>query len=246
MKEAEILEKLRDDDNYYGEFGRQFLSNSDIYKLLNNPLDFGKPLEPMPALLVGGYFHTAILEPGKLDKYKIIESSSRNTKHYKEITNGEICLLEHEVDKINLMKDKLLANDVVRSLIRTETDPFIEYETPGLVDLEGKTWKGKADVINHAEKLIIDLKTTSDISKFRSSAYRYNYDSQAYIYSTMFGYEFMFIAICKKTHQIGLFECSNSFYNSGQEKVKRAVEAHDLFFNTEDFDPQQYFITNTL
>lgn len=246
MDKKEILEKLRDDDNYYGEFGRQFLSNSDIYKLLNNPLDFGKPLEPMPALLVGGYFHTAILEPGKLDKYKIIESSSRNTKHYKEMSHGELCLLEHEVDKINLMKDKLLANDVVKSLILTEDDPFIEYETPGLVELEGKTWKGKADVINHAEKLIIDLKTTSDISKFRNSAYRYNYDSQAYIYSTMFGYEFMFIAICKKTHQIGIFECSNSFYDSGYEKVKKAVEAHDLFFNTEDFDPQQYFITNTL
>lgn len=246
MDKKEILEKLRDDDNYYGEFGRQFLSNSDIYKLLNNPLDFGKPLEPMPALLVGGYFHTAILEPGKLDKYKIIESSSRNTKHYKEMSHGELCLLEHEVDKINLMKDKLLANDVVKSLILTEDDPFIEYETPGLVELEGKTWKGKADVINHAEKLIIDLKTTSDISKFRNSAYRYNYDSQAYIYSTMFGYEFTFIAICKKTHQIGIFECSNGFYDSGYEKVKKAVEAHDLFFNTEDFDPQQYFITNTL
>ena len=162
------------------------------------------------------------------------------------MSHGELCLLEHEVDKINLMKDKLLANDVVKSLILTEDDPFIEYETPGLVELEGKTWKGKADVINHAEKLIIDLKTTSDISKFRNSAYRYNYDSQAYIYSTMFGYEFMFIAICKKTHQIGIFECSNGFYDSGYEKVKKAVEAHDLFFNTEDFDPQQYFITNTL
>lgn len=246
MSNEEILEKLRDDDNYYGDFGRQFLSNSDIYKLLNNPLDFGKPLEPMPALLVGGYFHTAILEPGKLDKYKVIKSSSRNTKQYKEMSHGELCLLEHEVDKINLMKDKLLANDVVRSLIQTDNDPLTEYEKPGLVDLEGQTWKGKADVINHAEKLIIDLKTTSDISKFRSSAYRYNYDSQAYIYSTMFGYEFMFIAICKKTHQIGLFECSSSFYNSGQEKVARAVEAYDLFFNTEEFDPQQYFITNTL
>jgi len=246
MNKKEILEKLRDDDNYYGEFGRQFLSNSDIDKLLNNPLEFGKPLGSFPALLVGGYFHTAILEPGKLDKYKIIESSSRNTKHYKEMSHGELCLLEHEVDKINLMKDKLLANDVVKSLILTEDDPFIEYETPGLVELEGKTWKGKADVINHAEKLIIDLKTTSDISKFRNSAYRYNYDSQAYIYSTMFGYEFMFIAICKKTHQIGIFECSNGFYDSGYEKVKKAVEAHDLFFNTEDFDPQQYFITNTL
>ena len=138
MKEAEILEKLRDDDNYYGEFGRQFLSNSDIDKLLNNPLEFGKPLGAFPALLVGGYFHTAILEPGKLDKYKVIESSSRNTKHYKEMSHGELCLLEHEVDKINLMKDKLLANDVVRSLIQTDNDPLTEYEKPGLLIVTGK------------------------------------------------------------------------------------------------------------
>ena len=246
MDKKEILEKLRDDENYYGKFGRQYLSNSDIGNLLNNPLEFGKPLGAFPALLVGGYFHTSILEPKKLSKYKIIESSSRNTKIYKHESGDEMCLLRSEVDNIERLKDKLLSNDVVKSLILTGDDPFIEYETPGLIELEGKTWKGKADVINHAEKLIIDLKTTSDISKFRNSAYRYNYDSQAYIYSKLFGYEFMFIAICKKTHQIGIFECSDSFYNSGQDKVKRAVEAYDLFFNTEEFDPQQYFISNTL
>jgi len=211
MDKKEIIEKLRDDENYYGEFGRQFLSNSDIGNLLDNPLEFGKPLGKFPALLIGGYFHTAILEPDKLSNYKVIESSSRNTKHYKdEMKQNEVfgldsmCLLRPEVDKIELMIEKLLSNDVVKGLIRGSN---IDYEVPNLIELEGQTWKGKADIVNHAEKLIIDLKTTGDISRFRNTAYKYNYDSQAYIYSTMFGYEFMFVAICKKTHQIGIFEC---------------------------------------
>jgi hypothetical protein len=29
----EILERLKNDDDYYGEFGRQFISNSDIRTL---------------------------------------------------------------------------------------------------------------------------------------------------------------------------------------------------------------------
>ncbi len=66
------------------------------------------------AFLVGGYFHTSILEPDKIDKYKIIESSTRNTKKYKEISDGELCLLQHEADKIDLMRDKLLKNNVVK------------------------------------------------------------------------------------------------------------------------------------
>ena len=30
-----ILEKLKEDSFYYGEYGQQWLSNSDIYTLLN-------------------------------------------------------------------------------------------------------------------------------------------------------------------------------------------------------------------
>ena len=60
------------------------------------------------------------------------------------------------------------------------------------------------------------------------------------------GYEFIFIAIDKKTGQIGLFDCSDNFYRSGEEKVEKASEAYDLFYNTEGFDPQQYFINQTL
>ena len=38
MTSKEIIEKLEDDKHYYGKFGRQFLSNSDINTLIK-----GKP-----------------------------------------------------------------------------------------------------------------------------------------------------------------------------------------------------------
>ena len=243
MKKTEIIKRLQNDEDYYGDFGKKYLSNSDIYTLLNNPLAYGTPMKPSAAFLVGGYFHTAILEPDKLKKYKVIESSTRNTKAYKEISGGELCLLQHEVDKIELLTEKVMSNDICKNLIRVGN---IEYEQPNIIELEGQMWKGKADIVNHDEKLIIDLKTTADLSKFKSSAYRYNYDSQAYIYSKLFGYEFLFIAIDKTSHQIGLFDCSPEFYESGQDKVKRAAEAYDLFYKTESFDPKQYFIAKTL
>ena len=93
-------------------------------------------------------------------------------------------------------------------------------------------WKGKADIVNHDEKLVIDLKTTADIDKFRWSASKYNYDSQAYIYRKLFGYDMLFIAMDKSTNQIGLFECSSEFYRSGERKVEKASEVYDLFFKT--------------
>ena len=243
MNKQEVLKALEDDTNYYGDFGKKYLSNSDISTLLTNPLALGKGLAPRPAFLVGGYFHTAILEPEKLKNFKIVEATTRNTKAYKEISGGEICLLQHEVDQIELMTEKMLNNEVCRDLIRSAN---VEYERPEITELEGQMWKGKADIVNHDEKLIIDLKTTADITKFKYSASKYNYDSQAYIYSKLFGYDMLFIAIDKNTHQIGIFDCSPEFYARGKDKVERAVQAYELFYKSEDFDPKQYFLTKTL
>ena len=243
MNKNEVLKALEDDDNYYGDFGKKYLSNSDIGTLLTNPLALGKKMANRPAFLVGGYFHTAILEPQKLKNFKIVEATTRNTKAYKEISDGEMCLLKHEVDQIELMTEKMLSNEVCRDLIRSGN---VEYERPEITELEGQMWKGKADIVNHDEQLIIDLKTTADITKFRYSASKYNYDSQAYIYSKLFGYEMLFIAIDKNTHQIGIFDCSPEFYARGEDKVTRAVEAYELFYKSEDFDPKQYFLTKTL
>ena len=241
----EIYDKLREDEHYYGEYGRQSLSNSDISTLLKNPKDLHKPKPSSPALLVGGYFHTAILEPEKLNRFKIVEATTRNTKAYKEISNGEICLLQHEVDKIQLMTEAILDNDVCKELIKPMFNE-VEYEEPRVAKIHGQMWKGKADVINHEEKLVIDLKTTSDIDKFQWSANKFNYDSQAFIYSTLFGYEMLFIVIDKETHQIGLFDCSPQFYEKGEDKVRKACDAYELFYKTENFDHKQHLLTKTL
>jgi len=243
MTRKEELKKLTEDKNYYGSFGKQFLSNSDISTLLTNPLSFGQSMKPIPAFLVGGYFHTAILEPHKLKNFKIVDATSRNTKAYKEITNGELCLLQHEVDKTEMLVDTMMTNEVCRDLIRGKN---VEYEVPGIAEIHGKLWKGKADIINHDEKLIIDLKTTADISKFKYSATKYNYNSQAYIYQELFGYEMIFMAIDKTTKQIGIYDCSPKFLSYGEEKVQQAVEAYDLFFNNPEFKPENYFINKTL
>lgn len=243
MNKKQVVEKLRDDNLYYGDYGKKFLSNSDIATLFSNPLALGEPSKQSAAFLVGKYFHTAILEPDKLKSFKIIKSTTRNTKVYKELSGGELCLLEHEVDKIEAMTDTIMQNKVCKDLIRGAK---VEYEQPGVTELFGNKWKGKADIVNHDDKVIVDLKTTSDINKFKSSAYRYNYDSQAYIYQQLFGYEFIFIVIDKNSNQIGIFDCSNEFLDRGQLKVEKASEIYDLFYKTQDFDPKQYFINKTL
>jgi len=245
MKKDEIIERLRNDEDYYGDYGNKFLSNSHIGKLLKNPMSLYDKTPDNPNFKVGGYFHTAILEPDKLKSFKIIDATTRNTKKYKEISGGEVCLLQHEVDMIEVMVEKMMANDICRDLIQPVLGN-VQYEEPGIVRLYDNMWKGKADIINHDEKLIIDLKTTGDIEKFRWSASKFNYDSQAYIYRHLFGYDMLFIAIDKNTHQIGLFDCSPNFYKSGKEKVEKASEIFDLFYKDKDFDPLQHLTTTTL
>jgi len=243
MNKDKILKKLRDDKHYYGKFGKQFLSNSDISTLLSNPLGLGRDEKSSSAILVGSYFHTALLEPDKLNKFKIVDASTRNTKTYKEKSEGKLCLLQSEVNNVELMIDKINNTKICDDLIRGDK---INYEEPNIVEIEGNMWKGKADVVNHKEDLVIDLKTTADINKFRSSAFRYNYDSQAFIYKELFGYDFIFIVIDKTTKQIGIFECSDEFLNAGYMKLKNASKIYDLFYKDKDFDPNQYFISETL
>jgi len=247
MDKEKIINKLTQDEHYYGKFGKQFLSNSDISILLKNPRLLREDKPKTSAMVIGGYFHTAILEPDKLEQFKIIKSTTRNTKVYKEMSGGEICLLQHEVDKIELMREAVMDNEVCRDLILgSDFERTVDYEVPGVTEIHGNMWKGKADILNHDEKLIIDLKTTSDIDRFRWSATKFNYDSQAYIYSRLFGYEMLFMVIDKETLQIGLFDCSPDFYSSGEDKVRKATDAYELFYKTDDFDSKQYLITKTL
>ena len=245
MIDKKALDRLRNDEDYYGEFGQQFLSNSNIRTLLSNPADLRVPTPDNPNFKIGGYFHTMILEPEKIESFKIIDATTRNTKKYKDEAQGKVCILQHEVDNVEVMVKTLLNNSICKDLIKPLLGDVV-YEEAGVVELFGNMWKGKADIINHDEKLVIDLKTTGDIDNFKWSASKFNYDSQAYIYKKLFGYDMLFIAIDKTTKQIGIFDCSDRFYETGEEKVVKATEVYDLFYKSKDFDRDQYLISKTL
>ena len=112
--QSDAIELLKHDSNYYGKFGQRYLSNSDIYSLLKNPRKFRQKEKSLP-LLEGGYFHTAMLEPDKLDTYSIMDVSSRATKGFKEYINDNDLdpydvLLTKEVEKINVWVDTMKSN----------------------------------------------------------------------------------------------------------------------------------------
>ena len=74
----------------------------------------------------------------------------------------------------------------------------------------------------------------------------YNYDSQAYIYKEIFGYDLVFLVICKKTHQIGVYDCSEEFYERGKAKVAQAMAAYENLIADPLFDLKDYVKSGTL
>jgi hypothetical protein len=241
----DIILKLRDDEHYYGEFGKQFLSNSDIGALLKNPTSFKERIPDNAAFAKGRYFHHLILEPEKAEEWSFVSVASRNTKAYKEYCSENdvpFALLEKERDEVQSLVDTMLSNFQFFEDIR---DGGCEYEVPAVSTIQGERWKGKADIV-HPE-MIIDLKTTSDIYSFKWSAKKYNYDSQAYLYQQMFGKPLVFYVVCKSTGLLGVFEPSPEFIEGGESKVAQAIEVYRKFYGqspSEDIDA--YFINEIL
>jgi hypothetical protein len=235
------VDKLRDDEHYYGDFGKQFLSNSDITALLTNPRDFKKSTPDNAVFAKGRYFHQLILEPKKAEAWEFVDVSSRNTKAYKEFCAANemsFAMLEKEGEEIRSLVDVMLGNMELFDNIRHDK---CEYEVPAIKEIAGEIWKGKADIVH--PDMVIDLKTTGDINSFKWNAKKYNYDSQAFIYQEMFGKPLVFYVIDKSTGMLGVFEPTNDFIQSGESKVIRAVKQYRAFFGadpTEDIDT--YFI----
>ena len=235
----DVLEKLRDDAQYYGAFGKQYLSNSDIGTLLSNPSDFGVSRADNQAFAQGRLFHQLILEPQKAEDWKFVDVSSRNTKAYKEFVaenNLEFALLEKENLHIRNLVDVMMGNMDFYDDIRHEGN---EYEVPAVGEIEGLMWKGKADIV-HPE-MLIDIKTTSKISDFKWSARKYNYDSQCYIYQELFGKPLVFYVIDKTNNQLGIFRPTEEFVKGGRDKVKRAVEVYNKFFSKDATDDISFY-----
>ena len=109
-------------------------------------------------------------------------------------------------------------------------------------------FRGKADILqfNH----IIDLKTTSNLAGFNFSANNYGYDLQAYLYTQLFDVEkFTFMAVDKKTLDIGIFETSSEFLERGKQKLHHAIDVYNEWFlggDLKDCDVSNYILRGIL
>ena len=227
-----MIESLRNDDNYYGQEGSKFISNSDICALLSDPSSFKKSKDKTPDMVKGSYLHTLVLEPQKASNFKIVSASTRNTNKYKEEAGDDVLLLEHEAEEVHRMANKIASNFYLYDLVHVDT---IAYEEPAVGEIFGAPWKGKADVIKR--DMIVDLKTTSNIDDFKFSARKYNYDSQAYVYEKLFGVPVVFLVIEKGTLRTSVVSCSTRFLQAGEQKVIQAVNVWARYFGpdaTED------------
>ncbi len=227
--QSNIIEQLKEDSNYYGTVGQQYLSNSDIYSLLKNPRKFRHKEKSLP-LLEGGYFHTAMLEPHKLKEYSVMDVSSRATKGFKEyIKDNDLhpydVLLTKEVEKINTWVDAMKSNFEMFTDIYADGN---QYEQPAVATIFGMEWKGKADIITDIK--VIDIKTSGNSDKFKWSANDYNYDSQAYLYEQLFGKPVEFYIIDKTTLKLKIATPSAETILRGREKVLKAIEVYKTFF----------------
>lgn len=243
-KSNDVLSLLRDDSNYYGELGSKFLSASDMMTLIENPKDFKKKTESI-AFLQGSVFHAAILEKDKLKDFTFVDASTRNTKIYKEFIaerSEDMLLLKKEFEDAKVWGTAMTQNMDFYDMIFAEGNTFEEPNTGVLFD---HPFKGKADIVG--ENVIYDLKTTSDINKFKWTAKKYGYDCQAYIYGQLWGKPLVFLVIDKSTLNLGMFIPTDDFVKSGREKVIKAIENYDKFYGPEATEiAEDYYIIEEL
>ena len=246
---SNVIELLRDDQEYYGGVGKQYLSNSDIGTLLKTPEQFGVSRPDNKNFAEGRYFHQLILEPEKAKETHIVDFASRNTKGYKEACldmNLEVLLLKKEADNIENLVSRMTGNLDYFELIHAKGNNF---EVPNVMTYSSviddnhsvTQWKGKADIVG--KDYVIDLKTTSNIDDFKWNARKYNYDSQAYIYQRLFGKPMMFLVIEKQSGRMGMFTGNQDFYDRGQDKMHKAIEIYHRFFgDNPELDIKNYYV----
>ena len=228
LPKEEIIKALDIDELYYGKFGQNWLSNSHLSKLLEDPL-LEKPDEVWGDgryLVIGNFVHKAILEPHKALDFPYSEATHRSQTKYKEDLAASSfdtwMFTKKDFDKWMDFSNRVLSNEEAKSILHAEGN---EFEVPQVAYFNGLPIKGKCDIINHEKKVIIDLKTTSDLDSFGEKIDMWNYNVQAALYAKALfpDYDFRFVAVDKQTDRIGVFDMNKSSFETGLKKLYKCT-----------------------
>lgn len=223
----DLVEKMHDNEFYYGYLNKACLSSSSCKKLLEGVDSYLGSTEPldsnMKPLREGRLIHVSLLEKDKLDDYyHFVDVATRRNKGYKEAVKD----LSLEGKEIMLSKEKIWAQGIVDAVLDNPTANELftggTYETPGVGYVQGIPFRAKADCL--IDDRIVDLKTTSDIDSWHYNMDLYNYDAQAYIYMTIFKKKmFTFVIVDKKTLKVKTYDATPDDIQRGYEKVSEAI-----------------------
>lgn len=250
---AEILKKMLDDDFYYGHLGEHALSSSALKKLVESPKAYQKSLrrddKPIQALRDGRLVHLCLLEPEKVNDLIIMEGTkARNDFKQATAEHGEhLVYTQSELDNAYWIADAVRSNSSAEYLLNGMT-----METPAIEEIDGLACRAKADAISKDGSLIVDLKTTStpvNENAFRWSAKNFLYNLQAALYCRIFNAnEFIFLVINKDSKDVGIFDCSEEFIQSGNYLIEQGMEVYREYFSTEEAKQQikNYVVRGTL
>ena len=173
-----------------------------------------------------------------------LDVQSKNTKAYKEAVkeNKDRVFTAKEKSDAERLADAVLKNEQALRLLDNS-----QFEVPVIGNVLGMPFRGKADILS--DNGICDIKTTSDIKAFPYAAKKYGYDIQVYLYCELFGvqyFDFKFLVIDKSSLDVGIWDCSEEFYLSGQHKVQQGIDTYIKYFMKQEIDVNDYIIKGTL
>ena len=226
----DILSLMDNDEFYYGYLGKQALSSTSFKQILNDFDEFllareglGKVI-PKQALRDGRLIHLAVLEPHRLNDLTIIDST-KGSKLYKNAVaerNDAEVYTTREMNKCIPLADNV-AKDFDSFML---LDGAVN-EVSGIMMLEGLPVRAKADILRKDDNHIIDLKTTSDASRFEQSIDMWGYDLQGALYLKMFNCNrFSFIVLDKITGEVTHRELTKEELTRGQAKLDKAIKIY--------------------
>lgn len=230
---------MESDSYYYGHLGQHALSSSALKKLIEGPKAYQASLrksDGSQALRDGQLIHLSILEPHKL-KDLIITQGTKARKEFKD------AVAEHGEHKVYTQSEMESAYWIADAVKSNPTSSFLlencDYEVPNAAMIEGLPFRAKADAITKDGATIIDVKTTASIGEegedFYWSAKRFKYALQAVLYMEIFGAtDFIFLVVDKGTREIGIFDCSEQFLDSGRSLIAKGIENYKKFFLSPD------------
>ena len=223
------------------------LSRSTAWSLLQScpakvRYDMNHPKPSSPALVIGSGFHTATLEPEKLDdefavKPSEIDGQGPRTKHYKESFElmqksepDKQWLAPADYDLILEMAGSALENPVLRHYM-ADIDKVVEGT--GYFEMEGAKCKVRPDLYIPGAGVVIDLKSTQDASNrgFTKSVRQFGYLFQACWYMhalRLLGEkpkQFVFIAVEKTApYATAAYTIKESDINKQFSNMERACQ----------------------